>query len=236
MLPARYDDDDKIDYNNTIEQINKDTCNFASRLHIEDTLGKFKKKEAYILFKDHKPNFENKLQTRLINPSKTELARISKYIIQNIVTNVKEANHSNLWGNSYETIEWFRRIKNKSKTTFMQFDIIDFYPSITKNILIDSINYVRKYADVTNEQYEIILACRKTVIENNESTWVKSGLDNFDVPIVGGYDSSQIADLVGLYILNILTRIISPEQLGLYYDDGLIYIPNSNGPICSNIQ
>ena len=94
---------------------------------------------------------------------------------------MKKANHSNLWGNSYETIEW--RIKNKSKVTFMQFDIIDFYPSITKNILIDSINYACKYVDVTNEQYEIILACRKTVIKNNESTWVKSGLDNFDVPM-----------------------------------------------------
>ena len=117
----------------------------------------------------------------------------------------------------------------------MQFDIIDFYPSITKIILIDSINYARKYVDVTNEQYEIILACRKTVIKNNESTWVKSGLDNFDVPM-GSYDSSQITELVGLYILNILTRIISPEQLGLYCDDGLIYIPNSNGPISSSIQ
>ena len=35
-------------------------------------------------------------------------------------------------------------------------------------------------------KYEIILACRKTVIKNNESTWVKSGLDNFDVPMGGG--------------------------------------------------
>ena len=52
---------------------------------------------------------------------------------------------------------------------------------------------------------------------------------------MGGYDSSQIADLVVLYILNILTRIISPEQLGLYHNDVLIYIPNSNGPICSNM-
>ena len=119
--------------------------------------------------------------------------------------------------------------------TFIQFDIIDFYPSITKNILIDSINYARKYIDITNEQYEIILACRKTVIKNSESTWVKSGLDNFDVPM-GGYDSSQIADLVGLYILNMLTRIISPHQLGLYHNDGLLYIPNSNGPLCSSIQ
>ena len=33
---------------------------------------------------------------------------------------------------------------------------------------------------------------------------------------MGGYDSSQIADLVGLYILDILTRIISPQQVGLY--------------------
>ena len=73
-----------------------------------------------------------------------------------------------------------------SKATFMQFDIIDFYPSITKNILIDSINYTRKYVDVTNEQYEMILACRKKVIKNNESTWVKSGLDNFDVSMGAG--------------------------------------------------
>ena len=112
---------------------------------------------------------------------------------------MKKANCSNLWRNSYDTIEWFRKIKNKSKATFMQFDIIDFYPSITKNTLIDSINNARKYVDITKEQYEIILACRKTVLKNNGSTWVKSGSDNFDVPM-GGYDSSQIADLVSLYI------------------------------------
>ena len=56
---------------NTIDQINKDTCSFASKLHIDDRLEKFKEKDAYILFKDHKPNFENELQTRLINSSKT---------------------------------------------------------------------------------------------------------------------------------------------------------------------
>ena len=36
---------------------------------------------------------------------------------------------------------------------------------------------------------------------------------------MGDYDSSQIADLGGLYILDILTRIISPEKIGLYHDD-----------------
>ena len=49
------------------------------------------------------------------------------------------------------TIEWFKKIKNKCKATFTQFDIIDFYPSITKNILIHSINYARKYIEITEE-------------------------------------------------------------------------------------
>ena len=158
ILNNKITDDYKIDKDNTIDQINKDTCNYASKLHINDRLGKFQKKDAYILFKDHKPNFINKLQTRLINPSKTELGKISKNIIQNIVTNVRETSHSNLWRNSFDTIEWFRKIKNKSKASFIQFDIIDFYPSISKKILIDSINYAREYIDITKEQYDMILA------------------------------------------------------------------------------
>ena len=50
-----------------------------------------------------------------------------------------------------------------------------------------------------------------------------------------GYDSSQIADLVGLYILHILNRIVSPEQMGLCHDDG-INIQNSKSPNSSRIQ
>ena len=116
----------------------------------------------------------------------------------------------------FDTIEWFRKIKNKSKASFKQFDIIDFYPSTSKKILIDSINYAREYIDITKEQYDIILACRKTVLGNNGTTWIKSGSMNFDVPMGGGYDSSQIADLVGLYILHVLNRIINSDQVGLY--------------------
>ena len=78
----------KIYYNDTISQINKDTLNFANKLHIEDRLRKFKMKDAHTLFKDHKPNFENKLQSRFNNPSKTELGIISKNNIQNIVLNI----------------------------------------------------------------------------------------------------------------------------------------------------
>ena len=39
-----------------ISEINDDTLKFANKLHIEDRLGKFKMKDAYTLFIDHKPN------------------------------------------------------------------------------------------------------------------------------------------------------------------------------------
>ena len=42
---------------------------------------------------------------------------------------------------------------------------------------------------------------------------------------MGGYNSAQIADLVGLYIFNTLIRIIDLIQIGLYHDDGILYIP-----------
>ena len=113
--------------------------------------------------------------------------------------------------------------------------IIDFYPSISKEVLIDSINYVKNYVEITDEQYQIILACRKTVFKKNDSTRIKNGLNNFDVTMAG-YGSAQIADLVGLYISNILSGIVDPIQIGLYHNDGILYIPNSDGPKCSSKQ
>ena len=72
---------------------------------------------------------------------------------------------------------------------------------------------MQKYVEITDEQYQIILTCRKTIFKNNESTWVKTGLDNFDVPM-GGYDSAQIANLEGLYVVYIISRVVDPIKLG----------------------
>ena len=52
-------------------------------------------KEAFITLKDHKDNFESKLTCRLINPSKQEIGKISKQILDNInkkLLNVTKAN------------------------------------------------------------------------------------------------------------------------------------------------
>ena len=100
---------------------------------------------------------------------------------------------------------------------------------------LKSPNHTKKYTDITYEEVEIILACRKSILSDNRRTWVKSYVDNFDVP-VGAYDSAQVADLIGISILDTLGRIFNLEQVGLYRDDGNIFILDSNGPKTFKIQ
>ena len=50
------------------------------------------------------------------------------------------------------------------------------------------------------------------------------------------YNSAQVADLLGIYILETLGHIVNLEQVELYQNDGFIIIPDSNGPKTSKIQ
>ena len=54
----------------------------------------------------------------------------------------------------------------------------------------------------------------------------------------GSFDSAQIADLIGLYILYCLTDTNSFElnDVGIYRDDGLIIVKNSSGPKADRIR
>ena len=90
----------------------------------------------------------------------------------------------------------------------------------TRELLLKSLNYAREYTDIIEEEIEIILACRKSILSDNCRTWVKNHVDNFDVP-KGAYDSAQEADLIGIYILDMLGRIVNLDQVGLYHDDGV---------------
>ena len=65
-------------------------------------------------------------------------------------------------------------------------------------------------------------------------TWEKTTTDKFKVTMVS-FDSTPIADLVGIYILDTLLRFTSLINIGIYRDDGLISILNRNGTLKSKI-
>ena len=69
-----------------------------------------------------------------------------------------------------------------------------------------------------NTNREIIFHVRKTFLFNKNQPWVKKKDETFDVPM-GSYDSAEVTDLVGLYLLSKLQGL--DVEIGLYRDDGL---------------
>ena len=97
--------------------------------------------------KDHNPT------VRLLNPAKNEFGRISKTILDKIKVNFSNSLHLNQWKNTQEVIDWFKGIDNKQSNKFIMFDIKDFYPSISKELL----NYALKVQSciLCNNKYMI---------------------------------------------------------------------------------
>ena len=63
---------------NFVSKIIKEDKVVATESDIEDRVQKVTCSEAFITLKDHKENFENNPKVRLINPTKSEVGRISK--------------------------------------------------------------------------------------------------------------------------------------------------------------
>ena len=93
------------------------------------------KNSCFITLKDHKANFLNNLKTRLLDPSKNVLGRISKVLLDKINLNLRNATKVNQWKSTNDVISCFKCIKNKQNFKFISFDIKDFYPTITKELL-----------------------------------------------------------------------------------------------------
>ena len=70
---------------------------------------------------------------------------------------------------------------------------------------------------------------RQSLLFSNNDIWLKKDNPNFDVTM-GNFDVSEVCELVGLYLLNILKRKFGGKNLGLYRDDGLTCFENKSGP------
>ena len=95
--------------------------------------------EAFISVKDHEEGFPNSPSFRLINPSKSEIGKISKHILDKINKSLLSNTKVNQWKNTSDAISWFKNINNKKQSSFVNFDVENFYQSISEKPLIDAI-------------------------------------------------------------------------------------------------
>lgn len=53
--------------------------------------------DTFITLNDHKPNFTTNPKCRLINPSKSELRKVGKFLIENVNTIMRDKSLLNQW-------------------------------------------------------------------------------------------------------------------------------------------
>ena len=82
----------------------------------------------------------------------------------------------------------------------------------------------------TNQNTDITMHSRKSILLHNRSPWVKKDNDGvFDVTM-GSFDGAEVCELVGLFILNDLANKYGTNNIGLCRDDRLAIFKNRTGP------
>ena len=214
-----------------VDHVNNEGYNITEKLKISDRVQCIAKSEAFITIKDHKPNFPNTVSCRLLNPCKSEVGKISKRYLEKINSEVRNAIEVNQWRSNQAVIDWFNAIPNKKESRFLKFDIVSFYPTISRNVLLEAIEFAKTHYDsISDDMVETILNSRKAFLYFDGDPWIKKGSnEHFDVT-EGSFDGAEVCELVGLYLLSKLTDLITDGSVGLYRDDGLAVVHKYSGP------
>ena len=216
--------------------VNTKAQEIANDLDIANRMDVMAKAEAFITLKDHKDNFENSLPCRLINPAKSNLGIISKQILDDMNQKLIKKLEVTIWKNSAAVIEWFRSIERKDRCTFISFDIVNFYPSISEKLLDEALDFACSLIDIPDEDIRIIRHSRQSLLFAKERTWMKKdGNGLFDVTM-GSYDGAELCELIGIYALADLSNDLPKQDMGLYRDDGLMVCRNVPGSKADRIR
>ena len=219
----------------TMDKINVEAARTARELELDDRIEGIAKKTAYLTIKDHKPDFPARLKFRLINPCKSNMGKISKFILDRVNKEVKAATGVNQWRSTGEVLDWFKGLQEKNRLKWLKFDIESYYPSISMELLKKALTFAKGFTNITPEEEDIIMHCRKTVLVGQGDTiWIKKDNPDFDVPM-GSLDASEVSETVGLYLLHRMEDIIPDGRVGLYRDDGLSVI-EGNGQEVERIR
>ena len=146
-----------------------------------------------------------------------------------------EATKINQWKNTVSAIKWFNSLKDKYLMKFAMFDIKDFYPSVTQDLLNKALNFASEYIYISKSDIDVIHRARKSLLFDGSHTWIKKQGGLFDVSM-GNYDGAKVWELARTYMLNLLSKKYSKSDFGPYRDDGLAVLKNKSGPQSEHVK
>jgi len=122
----------------------------AEQMEPEDRITITAKKPAFITIKDHKANYITNPTCRLINPTKPEIGRVSKQLLDRINSTINSKLGLNQRKSTSAVLYWFNNLTTTNRHSFIVFDIVEFYPSISSKLLSDALNFANLHTTVSN--------------------------------------------------------------------------------------
>ena len=89
------------------------------------------------------------------------------------------------------------------------------------------IRFANRRISIANKGIEALFRARNSLLYYNDEPWVKKGESNSDVRM-GAYNGAEICELIGIFILSLLSKHINKNHIGLYRDDGLATLKNTS--------
>ena len=161
---------------------------------------------------------------------KPEIGKVSKNIVDKMNVSIRCKADVNQWRSTKEVIRWFNNFEDKKQLSYLTFHIADFYPSITDDLLIKTLNWAQVNHSIAVTEFDAIMHARRTILYDHKgNVWTKKKSKNQLDVSMGANDGAEICELVGLYIHTEIHKNIDFTSVGLYRDDGLAVIRSASG-------
>ena len=110
----------------------------------------------------------------------------------------------NQWKNTKSVLTWFNNIADKDQHSFIAFDVVDFHPSISIELIDAALDFASNYDNITDEEREIIMHAKTSCLHSSGNYWGKRTSSSlFDVTM-GSFDGAESCELVGSYLLHLI--------------------------------
>ena len=119
------------------------------------------------------------------------MGKVSKQVLSKINSDLRQKVSLNSWKNTHAVIDWFKGLKNKEKLVFIQFDVCEFYPSITKKLFEQALDYAGQYVSITQDERRVLMDTKKGLLFCDKQVWMKKGKEPYDVTM-GSFDGAQV--------------------------------------------
>ena len=150
-----------------------------------------------------------------------EIGQISKQLLDHFNSKLANILQLNQWKNTKAVLSWFNNIQHKDMYSFIAFDVVQFYPWISTELLSEALQFASEYDTIADNEPHIILQAKSFLLYSYGEPWGKKTSSNlFDVN--HGELLRCFSELVGAYLLHkIKDKFGSTYDFDLYRDDSL---------------